>query len=127
MKCFRHGQSEAVGLCKHCLRGVCNECAIDTGFGLACSTDCRNEVLSLKAMVERNKKSFPLASKSLNRNAILYALLGVTFAAFSIVARGESFLPIFFTAFAVVMFIGAIFSFLNARKWSKASSPQRSQ
>jgi len=123
MRCFRHSGSEAVAICKHCSKGVCGECVDDTGFGVACSPQCREEVLSIRAMLQRNKKSFSLASRSLARNGVLLALFGVAFFVFSFTERRESFLFTFFLAFGAIMFVGAAFSFLNARKWAKAPQP----
>jgi hypothetical protein len=36
MLCFIHQDREAVGACKACAKGLCPECAIDLGHGLAC-------------------------------------------------------------------------------------------
>jgi hypothetical protein len=123
MRCFRHAESEAVATCKFCSKGVCSECVDDTGFGVVCSARCKEEVLSLRAMVERNKRSFSLASRSLTRNGILLALFGVAFFAFSFTGRRDSFLLPFFVVFGAIMFVGAAFSFLNARKWAKTPQP----
>ncbi|MBP7275989.1 MAG: hypothetical protein KBA51_07280, partial [Kiritimatiellae bacterium] len=35
MKCFNHEDRDAVGTCKSCGKGVCRECAVDMGKGLA--------------------------------------------------------------------------------------------
>jgi len=121
MRCFRHTQSEALGTCKYCSKGICSECAIDTGFGLACSAPCKEEVLSIKAMMERNKKAFPMVSKSSMRNATWLALLAVVFILFGFIQRSDSFLLWFFVAVGFVMLLGAVFSIVNARKFAKAS------
>ena len=123
MRCFRHSQSEAVAICKHCSKGVCPECVDDTGFGVVCSPQCKEEVLSLRAMVERNRRSFSLASKSQTRHAALLSLFGVAFVAFSLTERRDSGSFAFFMVFGVIMFVGAALSFLSARKWAKAPQP----
>ena len=56
VKCFKHPENEAVGSCKYCFRGVCPQCARDSGVGLACSETCQAEIKSVHALVERNKK-----------------------------------------------------------------------
>jgi hypothetical protein len=36
MNCFNHPDIPAVGICKYCQRGLCKDCAIDSGCGIAC-------------------------------------------------------------------------------------------
>lgn len=40
MHCFVHRDSEAIGICKCCAKGVCDTCAIPVANGLACSAGC---------------------------------------------------------------------------------------
>jgi hypothetical protein len=124
MRCFRHPQSEAVGTCKYCFKGVCTECAKDTGIGIVCSPQCEEEVKSLQAIVDKSKQVFPLVAKTHGRNAILLALFGVAFFVFSAIARSDSFMFPFLLSFGVIMVIGAIFSFLMARRYAKSSGTQ---
>ena len=62
-----------------------------------------------------------MAPKSHARNALLLALFGVAFVTFGLTERNDWFLLWFLSAIGFIMFLGAIFSFLNARKLSKAS------
>ena len=121
MKCFAHPESDAVGSCKHCYKGVCSACAKDTGVGLVCSPECETEVKSLRAMVERNKSVYPLAAKTHTRNAVLLALFALVFLIFGIFEQRGTFLSSFLLAFAVAIAIGAIFSFANGRRYAKLS------
>ena len=124
MRCFRHPQSEAVGACKHCFKGVCTDCAKDSGIGIVCSPQCEEEVKSLQAIVDRSKRVFPLVARTHVRNAILLALFGVAFFAFSAVERSDSFMFPFLFSFGLIMGIGAIFSFLTGRRYAKSSGTQ---
>ncbi|HCU25594.1 MAG TPA: hypothetical protein DF383_11315 [Deltaproteobacteria bacterium] len=36
MHCFHHQDHEAIGICKACGKGLCQECTVDLGHGLAC-------------------------------------------------------------------------------------------
>ena len=36
MNCFNHPNVPAVGICKACQKGLCKECAVDLGHGIAC-------------------------------------------------------------------------------------------
>ena len=50
MKCFLHNQCDAVGICQNCGKGLCTECVIDLGSGLACIDTCHNAV---KVLIKR--------------------------------------------------------------------------
>ena len=43
MNCFNHPDVPAVGMCKACQKGLCMECAVDLGHGIACKNH-REEV-----------------------------------------------------------------------------------
>jgi len=47
MKCAYHPESDAIGICMACERGVCAECAVDMDRGLACKDRCEPEVRRL--------------------------------------------------------------------------------
>jgi len=55
MKCYYHEKLDAVGTCKSCSKGLCRECAIDLGKGLACE-GCRQDVVDLITTIDRNIK-----------------------------------------------------------------------
>lgn len=57
MDCFHHSGTPAVGICKHCHKGVCSECATDTGAGLACPGSCVEVVHDLNRLIKRNVSS----------------------------------------------------------------------
>ena len=39
MRCFNHPESDAVGTCKACHKGLCHLCVTDLGHGLACKDE----------------------------------------------------------------------------------------
>jgi hypothetical protein len=47
MKCFRHNNSEAIGICKNCGKGLCTFCVVDLGYGLACIDSCQDAVKAI--------------------------------------------------------------------------------
>jgi hypothetical protein len=65
MKCFYHPGAEAVGLCKHCQRGLCSACASERDGGLACRDPHESQVDQVSALIRRNVqvgvKSRPLS------------------------------------------------------------------
>ena len=46
MRCYSHPTDEALGICRHCGRGLCAKCANDVKGVLAC-TGCRSEAASI--------------------------------------------------------------------------------
>jgi hypothetical protein len=48
MNCFNHPGVPAVGICKACQKGLCKECALDLGHGIACKNH-REEMEMLNA------------------------------------------------------------------------------
>jgi hypothetical protein len=69
VKCFLHPAVEAVGTCKHCSKGTCPECAIDTGYGVACSGTCKEHVLLLASLM-----SSTTAATKINRGGAAYLM-----------------------------------------------------
>jgi hypothetical protein len=63
MKCFRHRDAEAVGVCKSCGRGVCAECAVEFDKGLACRGRCEGDVEDLINLIDRNVSMAPTINK----------------------------------------------------------------
>ena len=121
MRCFNHPDSEAVATCKHCFKGICRECVIDSGCGLACSTACEDEIKSLHAMIDRSKKMYPIAAKNQSRNAVWLVLTAAVFIALGLVIRDDFRFMAFFIGMGVVMLLGSAFAFLSSRKIAQLS------
>jgi len=54
MRCFYHDEKEAVGSCKSCGKGLCRDCAVDLGKGLACRGRCEADAQALIQLIDRN-------------------------------------------------------------------------
>lgn len=67
MKCFRHVERDAVGICKSCGKGICPDCAVDLGRGLACRGQCEGEVRALIDLVDRNVRLGPKTEAIMDR------------------------------------------------------------
>jgi hypothetical protein len=67
MRCFYH-EKEAVGICKSCGKGVCQDCAIDFKKGLACRGHCEESVQHIIQQIKEYDKSAEL----FRQNAELY-------------------------------------------------------
>jgi len=57
MDCFNHIDRPAVGICKHCNKGLCPDCSTDTGAGIACTATRIEEVESVNRLIASNKKT----------------------------------------------------------------------
>ena len=66
MKCFYHRDRDAVGSCKSCGKGLCSECAVDLGKGLACHGRCEEDAKAVIALIDQNIKMSPKAVKLLD-------------------------------------------------------------
>jgi len=54
MKCFYHPNADAIGLCKHCQRGLCPACGAERDGGLACRDRHETDVDQVTALIRRN-------------------------------------------------------------------------
>ena len=61
MKCFYHNDKDAVGICKSCKKGLCIDCAVDLGKGLACKNYCEEDV---KRLIDISQENIQYASNT---------------------------------------------------------------
>jgi len=47
MRCFVHRDTEAVGTCRGCSKGVCAECVVDMGHSISCRGACEKKAQAL--------------------------------------------------------------------------------
>lgn len=67
MRCARHPDREAVGLCRVCLRGLCSECAADFGSALVCRGIHEEPLAGLKAEEDRRMLLAAIADRGSSR------------------------------------------------------------
>jgi hypothetical protein len=115
VKCFVHPERDAVAACKHCIKGVCSECAIEGEGGTACSPECAEQVEFAHSLMTRAKANMSGAHKV---TAILLLLTGCAFLFFGLTAEG-SFLRTFLPVFGVIFLVGSL---LQYRAGVKASA-----
>lgn len=122
MRCFNHPDVEAVGICKHCSKGICKECVEDSGHGIACSFPCVSEIRSLYAAISRNKKVYSIAAKAGLRNAIWFFLLGGIFFAFAVWTEiKDSPFMMYLFGMGALMIVAGVFALVNSRKMARLS------
>jgi hypothetical protein len=106
MRCYNHKSSDAIGICKHCQKGLCKRCAVNTGGGLACKGICERTVIELNQMIEANLKNYQTAFKSIQAVPWTWILMGAGFFAFGFLTS-ISELKGFLFGFSAVCFISA--------------------
>ena len=118
MNCFYHPDKPAVGLCKHCQRGLCIACAADVEGNLACKDSHEEQVRALDSLTARNLLQAKRVGSVYSRNAIFYFLVGVLFAGFGLYQfRFLGLQAIFLIFIGVFLLYAAIANFLESRKY----------
>ncbi len=57
MQCYRHNERHAVAICENCGKATCPDCSDDTGQGIACSSNCTQELQESHQLKQRLKQS----------------------------------------------------------------------
>lgn len=91
MRCFNHVDREAVGSCKGCQKGLCAECAIDLGHGLACKGVHEQIVNTYNVIMERDAQIYRAAPRVGLITPIFAGLLGLVFLAFGLLLKSAPF------------------------------------
>ncbi len=82
MRCFYHPETEAAAICKNCHKGLCPDCALDVGNGMACKDSpdhCPDAVRLGNKVLERSRRSYQNAAQTYGRYAIVTGLMGALF------------------------------------------------
>lgn len=119
VKCF-YDQQEAVGICKNCGRGVCQDSSVTVGKSLACKGRCEGEITLVNDLMARSRKAYPRAAGIYARYAAVPAVLGVLslgYAVFDQETLGS--MTGFYFGLGVAMLLAAGLSLYNARRIKK--------
>jgi hypothetical protein len=118
MNCYYHPNQPAVGICKHCQRGLCVDCAVDVDGSLACKDRHEGQVHALDALTARNLLQTQRAGSVYSRNAIFYFLVGILFAGFGLMqVRWLGWQGIFLMAIGLFLLYAAVANYLESRKY----------
>jgi len=82
MNCFNHPAVPAVGICKGCYQGLCSNCAVRVGRGIACRESCEDYVSELDQMNERSLKIYGIGKYKTNLPAsgvLMWGVLSILF------------------------------------------------
>ncbi len=117
MNCFYHPTTSAVGLCKHCQRGLCPECVTVVDDVLACKNRHEEEVHKLEQLTARNLFQSKRVASGYMRNAIFYGLVGMVFAGFGLwQLKWLGLQAAIFIALGVFLLYAAAANFFEGRK-----------
>jgi len=84
VRCFNHQDQEAIGTCKGCSKGLCINCAVDLGHGLACKGVHEELVNTYNAIVSKNARVQGVQSRTTTVAPLFYAFMGLVSVGFSI-------------------------------------------
>jgi hypothetical protein len=110
MHCFNHQETNAIGTCKACSKGLCAECTTDLGHGLACKNQHEEMVETYNSIIEKNSKIYSAAPKNILIGPIFQLFMGLTFVFYGYRSHdGVTGLPFMlglgFIAFALVTYL----------------------
>jgi hypothetical protein len=118
MNCYYHPNQPAVGICKHCQRGLCIACAADVDDSLACKDRHEEQVRNVNIITDRNLLQTKRIGSNYRRNAVFYFLSGVLFAGFGLYQYRFAGLQALFLIFiGLFLLYAATANFLESRKY----------
>jgi sulfite exporter TauE/SafE len=118
MNCFYHPDKPAVGLCKHCQRGLCSECATVIEDVLACKDRHEEQVHALEEMTRQNILKSERVKSDYLRNTIFYGIVGVLFTVFGISQiQWLGLQAIVYAVIGLALLYAALANYMEGRKY----------
>lgn len=116
--CYYHPERPTLGICKHCGRGLCTDCAAVTDDALACKNRHEEQVRGMNLITERGILQARRFGAGYLRNAIFYGLVGILFAGFGgLQYRFLGLQAIFFIMIGLFLLYAAAANFIEGRKY----------
>ena len=79
MNCFNHHDRVAIGTCKACAKGLCMDCTVDLGHGLACKGKHEEVVESYNNILNFNKRTVASTPKNIYLAPVFTIIFGSAF------------------------------------------------
>ncbi|GAB4433501.1 MAG: hypothetical protein Kow002_20960 [Anaerolineales bacterium] len=118
MQCFYHPDQPALGVCKHCQRGLCAACISEVDDSLACKDRHEGEAAGLNLLARRNLLQAQRMGSNYRRNAIFYFLSGALFTGFGLYQfRWTGLSGLFLLFIGLFLMYAAVANFLESRKY----------
>jgi len=114
MQCFNHQEQAAIGMCKHCCKGLCSACATDLGYGLACREAHEEQVTAVHAMVTKAARVQSVNRSNKYLSPTLFIALGSVFVGYGLINGGAA--TSFTVILGVVLLLYGLFLFNAVRK-----------
>ncbi|HPS01080.1 MAG TPA: hypothetical protein PLA90_06010 [Candidatus Sumerlaeota bacterium] len=83
MNCYNHPDVAAIGICKHCNKGLCTDCASDLGHGLACRNKHEKEVEGIEVIMNHAFHLKATQGKYLSFFCVLFGLIFLLYGLYS--------------------------------------------
>jgi hypothetical protein len=121
MNCFNHRDKPAIGLCRSCLKALCEDCLAELTDGLACKGVCGARVNMINRTLDSNAQIVDAARRQNRGAGIFTTLFGIAFAVFGVWAYfGQSgFLACLLGAFAAVMIVAGVVRLSRKQQYPK--------
>ena len=118
MICFYHPDKPAVGICKHCQRGLCSDCATFVDDVLACKDKHEMQVNELIELSKQDILKSKRAGSDYVRNTIFYGSVGVLFTVFGISQiKWLGLQAIVYAVIGLALLWAALANYLESRKY----------
>ena len=118
MNCFYHPDKPAIGLCKHCQRGLCTDCAAFVDDLLACKNRHEGQVHEMSSLMQRNILQSKRVGSDYTRNTIFYGSVGILFTAFGASQlRWLGLQAVIYLMIGLALLWAALANYLESRKY----------
>lgn len=126
MNCYYHTSNPAVGLCKACGRGICNECATDIENGLACTGKCEARAKLINELTDWSEavrnKGFSTTSKAFRDNALGMGAQGAIFAVIGAIGLRLHPAAFILIALGLIYIFWGLMSYRRSKAYTKLDS-----
>ena len=118
MVCFYHPDKPAVGICKHCQRGLCTDCAAIIDDVIACKNRHEEQVRALEEMTKQNILKSKRTRSDYLRNTVFYGVVGLLFTVFGISQiQWLGLQGVVYAVIGLALLYAALANYLESRKY----------
>ena len=118
MVCFYHPDQPAIGICRHCQRGLCSECAALVDDVLACKGRHEEQVRALEEMTKQSILKSKRTRSDYLRNTTFYGVVGLLFTAFGVSQiQWLGLQGVVYAVIGLALLYAALANYLESRKY----------
>ena len=118
MKCYRHQDLDAIGICKSCSKGVCPQCAALVDGSIACINACEDDVATLNYMIARGNKMYKNLDKQCRKSIIINGIGGMFFMGLGMYFSDRTMSSLLI-GLGLIMLVISFVSFVQSRRLSE--------